>query len=141
MKIRCIAKTGASLPDDYIEPAIGYTKDIQFSLTIGKEYVVYAFREWQGSIWYYICDDNYSYYPMENPAPMFEVVDSRVSKYWRFKLSPNGLLMIVFEQWFTDPYFYDKLTDYEEAEVEIFDKIKELMDAENFDLPPLDVAV
>ncbi len=141
MKIRCIANTGASLPDDYIEPAIGYTKDIQFSLTIGKEYVVYAFREWQGSIWYYICDDNYSYYPMENPAPMFEVVDSRVSKYWRFKLSPNGLLMIVFEQWFTDPYFYDKLTDYEEAEVEIFDKIKELMDAENFDLPPLDVAV
>jgi len=141
MKIRCIANTGASLPDDYIEPAIGYTKEIQFSLTVGREYVVYAFREWRGTIWYYICDDNYSYYPMENPAPMFEAVDNRVSKYWRFELSPNGLLMIIFEQWFTDPYFYDKLTDQEDEEVEIFDKVKELMDAEDFDLPPLDVAV
>jgi hypothetical protein len=35
------------------------------------------------------CDDNYSYYPMQNPAPLFEVVDSRVSKYWRFELSPE----------------------------------------------------
>jgi hypothetical protein len=49
--------------------------------------------------------------------------------------------MIAFEQWFTDPYFYDKLTDQEEAEVEIFEKVKELMDAEDFALPPLDVAV
>ncbi|PSB44465.1 hypothetical protein C7B67_22620 [filamentous cyanobacterium Phorm 6] len=141
MKIRCIANTGASLPDDYIEPAIGYTKQIQFSLTVGREYVVYAFREWRGTIWYYICDDNYTYYPMQNPAPLFEVVDSRVSKYWRFELAPNGRLEIAFEQWFTDPYFYDKLTDQEEAEVEIFDQVKELMDAEDFDLPPLDVAV
>ncbi len=141
MIIRCIANTGASLPDDYIEPAIGYTKEIQFSLTVGREYVVYAFREWRGTIWYYICDDNYSYYPMQNPAPLFEVVDDRVSKYWRFKLSANGFLMIAFEQWFTDPDFYDKLTDQEEAEIEIFDKVKELMDAEDFDLPPLDVAV
>jgi hypothetical protein len=48
---------------------------------------------------------------------------------------------MAFEQWFTDPYFYDKLTDQEEAEVEIFEKVKELMDAEDFTLPPLDVAV
>ncbi|TAF54580.1 MAG: hypothetical protein EAZ60_16350, partial [Oscillatoriales cyanobacterium] len=54
---------------------------------------------------------------------------------------PNGVLRFAFEQWFTDAYFYDKLTDQEEAEVEIFDKVKELMDAEDFDLPPLDVAV
>jgi hypothetical protein len=78
---------------------------------------------------------------MQNPAPLFDVVDSRVSKYWRFELAPNGRLEIAFEQWFTDPYFYDKLTDQEEAEVEIFEKVKELMDAEDFTLPPLDVAV
>jgi hypothetical protein len=48
---------------------------------------------------------------------------------------------MAFEQWFTDPYFYDKLTDQEEAEVEIFEKVKELMDAEDFTLHPLDVAV
>jgi len=58
MKIRCIANTGASLPDEYIDPPRGYTKQIQLSLTIGREYVVYAIREWKGTIWYYICGDN-----------------------------------------------------------------------------------
>ena len=141
MIIRCIANTGEDLPENYIDPARGYTKKIELPLTVGKEYVVYAIRAWQGIVWYYICDDNYSYYPIQTPAPLFEVVDSRVSKYWRFMLNPNGVLRFVFEQWFTDPYFYDKLTDQEEAEVEIFDKVKELMDAEDFALTSLDVAV
>ncbi|MEZ2232167.1 hypothetical protein [Microcoleus sp.] len=141
MIIRCIANTGEYLPENYIDPARGYTKKIKLPLTVGKEYVVYAIRAWQGIVWYYICDDNYSYYPMQTPAPLFEVVDSRVSKYWRVMPYPNGVLRIAFEQWFTDPYFYDKLTDQEEAEVEIFDQVKELMDAEDFALPPLDVAV
>jgi hypothetical protein len=141
MRVRCIANTGKNLPENYIDPARGYTKTIELPLTVGKEYMVYAIRLWQGIVWYYICDDNYSYYPIQTPAPLFEVVDNRVSKYWRFMLNPNGVLRFVFEQWLNDPYFYDKLTDQEEAEVEIFDKVKELMDAEDFDLPPLDLAV
>jgi len=141
MRIRCIANNGEHLPENYIDPARGYTKKVELPLTVGKEYVVYAIRAWQGVVWYYICDDNYSYYPIQTPAPLFEVVDSRVSKYWRVMPYPNGVLRIAFEQWFTDPYFYDKLTDQEEAEVEIFDKVKELMDAEDFSFPPLDVAV
>ena len=141
MIIRCIANTGEHLPENYIDPARGYTKKIQLPLTVGKEYVVYAIRAWQGIVWYYICDDNYSYYPIQTPAPLFEVVDSRVSKYWQLMPYPNGVLRIAFEQWFTDPYFYDKLTDQEEAEVEIFEKVKELIDAEDFALLSLDVAV
>jgi len=141
MRIRCIANNGEHLPENYIDPARGYTKKVELPLTVGKEYVVYAIRAWQGVVWYYICDDNYSYYPIQTPAPLFEVVDSRVSKYWQFMLDPNGVLRFAFEQWFTDPYFYDKLTDQEEAEVEIFDRVKELMDAEDFSFPPLDVAV
>ncbi len=38
------------------------------------------------------------------------------SFYWMFKLSPNGLLEFAFEQWISDPYFYDKLTDQSEKE-------------------------
>ncbi len=44
MKIRCIANTGESLPENYIDPARGYTKKVELPLTIGKEYVVYAIR-------------------------------------------------------------------------------------------------
>ena len=130
MRIRCIANTGRSLPESYIAPAQGYKKETEFPLTVGKDYTVYAIKEQQGTIWYYIVDDNAMYYPIQTPAPLFEVIDNRMSKYWRFKISDNGLLKIAFEQWFSDPYFYDKLTDQKEEEVAIFEKVKELMDAE-----------
>jgi len=130
MKIRCIANTGANLPESYFLPHLGYKKESEFQLSVGKEYIVYALYEWEGKIWYYICDERYTYYPIHNPAPLFEVVDNRISKYWRFKLAPNGLLTLAFEQWFSDPYFYDKLTDQEEQAVLIFEQIKDLIDAE-----------
>ena len=135
MKIRCIANTGASLPENYLDPYGDFTKDLEFALTIGKEYVVYAFYERQGQVWYYIADDHYMYYPMQNPAPLFEVVDDRLSKYWRFKLWENNLLEVAFPQWFTDYYFYDKLTDQEPAEVDLFKRIKAVMDREA-EIPP-----
>ena len=130
MKIRCIANTGANLPESYFLPHLGYKKESEFQLSVGKEYIVYALYEWEGKIWYYICDERYTYYPIHNPAPLFEVVDNRISKYWRFKLAPNGLLTLAFEQWFSDPYFYDNLTDQEEQAVLIFEQIKDLIDAE-----------
>jgi hypothetical protein len=57
-------------------------------------------------------------------------------------LSPNGkgiyriifamsaLLTIAFDYWFSIPDFYEKLTDSEAEAVLIFEKMKELMDAE-----------
>ncbi len=131
MKIRCIANTGAALPDRYLDSRRGYKKETEFPLTVGKDYIVYTFSVKLGQVWYYICEDNYMYYPMRSPAPLFEVVDNKMSIYWRFKLSPTGLLEVAFEQWISDPYFYDKLTDQKEEEVLIFEKIKELIDAED----------
>ncbi|MBD2485701.1 hypothetical protein [Planktothrix sp. FACHB-1365] len=130
MKIRCIANTGSYLPESYLNPRRGYKKEMEFPLTVGKDYTVYAFYIKQGLVWYYICEDNYIYYPMRSPAPLFEVVDNRMSLYWRLKIDPNGLLEVAFEQWFSHPYFYDKLTDQQQEEVLIFDKVKELIDAE-----------
>ncbi len=130
MRIRCIANTGESLPSNYIDPARGYKKETEFPLTVGKEYTVYALKQLQGTVWYYICDDNSTYYPIQTPAPLFEMVDNRMSQYWRFKVYNNGLLKIAFQQWFSAPYFYDKLTNQKAEEVLIFEKVKELMDAE-----------
>ena len=57
-------------------------------------------------------------------------MDARYSRYWQVQLATNGLLEIAFEHWFSIPYFYEKLTNSEAEAVLIFDKIKELMDAE-----------
>ena len=130
MRIRCIANTGDNLPENYLDPRVGYTKELKFPLKIGKEYAVYALYTWQGQVWYYICDDNYIYYPQENPAPLFAVVDSRVSQYWQIEIAENGLLTMAFSEWFSQPYFYDKLTDQEQAEVDFLAKVKYLLDSE-----------
>lgn len=140
MKIRCITNRGDALPESYLKPEFYYTQETDFPLTIGKEYVVYAFYTFEGNLWYYICDDSYTYYPMQNPAPLFEVVDSRMSQYWRLHLSANGLLEFAFEEWFSDPYFYDKLTDQDEAEVLIFERIKKMMDIEAYAPAPLPIS-
>ena len=130
MKIRCIANKGAYLPESYLNPPLDMTKETEFKLIIGKEYIVYAISEWQGNLSYCICDERYTYYPIHNPAPLFEIVDARYSRYWQVQLATNGLLEIAFEHWFSIPDFYDQLTDGAEETVLIFDKIKELMDAE-----------
>lgn len=130
MKIRCIANTGLSLPENYLDSRRGYKEEMEFPLTVGQDYPVYAFSVKEGQVWYYICEDNYMYYPMRSPAPLFEVIDNRMSVYWRLKINPNGLLEVAFDQWFLDPYFYDKLTDQKEEEVSIFEQIKELIDTE-----------
>ncbi|MBO1345976.1 MAG: hypothetical protein EBE86_000570 [Hormoscilla sp. GUM202] len=122
MKIRCIANTGASI------------KGNRFYVN-SRERICCLCDEAEGKVWYYICDDNFIYYPQKNCAPLFEVVDNRTSKYWRFQLWQNGLLEIAFVHWLNDPYLYEKLTDREPAEVDLFDRIKTLMDAEAETLP------
>ncbi len=131
MKIRCIANTGASLPESYLDSRRGYTPDREFPITVGQEYIVYAFSVKQGQVWYYICEDNYMYYPMRSPAPLFEVVDNRMSAHWRVKIHANGLVEVAFQQWLYDDNFYYKLTNQEAEEVLIFEQIKALIDAES----------
>jgi hypothetical protein len=130
MKIRCIATKGSELPENYLNPPLDITKGNEFKLILRKEYIVCAISEWQGNLSYYICDERYTYYPIHNLAPLFEIVDARYSRYWQVQLATNGLLEIAFEHWCSIPYFYEKLTDSEAESVLIFDKIKELMDAE-----------
>ncbi len=130
MKIICIGNTGELIPKIYLTPGISDNKEQKFQLTVGKEYIVYALYQWQGTSWYYICDDNYIYYPQKNPAPLFQISDNNLSSYWKIELAPNGLLTIAFEQWFSYPNFYDRLTDMEKEAVSIFQKFKKLIDAE-----------
>ncbi|WP_293077090.1 hypothetical protein [Okeania sp. SIO3B5] len=82
------------------------------------------------NIWYYICDERFTYFPIKNPAPLFQVIDSRPSRYWRMELAENGLFILAFEHWFSLANYYEKLTDKDEEAVLIFEKYKELIDAE-----------
>lgn len=134
MKVVCIGNSGEILPTIYLDPKAGVSKDREFPLTVGKQYVVYALAIRKNQIWYYLADDHDLYcYPAGHPAPLFEVVDTRLSKYWRYALTPqhlDHLALFAFTEWVSDEYFYDRLTDCKEAEVSIYRKMRSLMEAE-----------
>src|SRR6476661_5382396 len=130
MKVRCIANRGKVLPAQYLDPRIPRGPQSEFSVTIGKTYLVYALISFSNQVWYYIADDHYGWYPAGMPAPLFQVVDSRVSKHWGTRISERDRgtdVLIAFEEWLSIPWFYDRLTDREDKEVEIFRERKRQM--------------
>ncbi|HEY1603620.1 MAG TPA: hypothetical protein VGG64_28725 [Pirellulales bacterium] len=135
MKIECISNCASGLPDELIRPELGLRRDRMFSLGVGTQYVVYGFTYYLGHIWYYICDGDYTYYPVWNPSPLFRIVDNRLSSFWRvgiYAVGSAGLPMpiVAFDEWVGDPLFYDKLTDGEGAAVALFKGYKRLIDEE-----------
>ncbi len=136
MKIICRYNRGLDLPEDCLYPSGGYIRDAEFHLEINKMYTVYALTIERGYIWYYICDESYTYYPIWKPSPLFDVIDGNISKYWIYNFSRGDNLYetdvtFAFPEWTEDPYdYYDKLSDGEEKEVNIFNKYKALMDLE-----------
>jgi hypothetical protein len=89
-----------------------------------------------GSIWYYIADRVFSYFPRWKPSSFFEVIDVRLSRHWIYSHKkhidyPQRHSIITFPEWANNhPDFYDKLTDGDKKEVAIFKTYKELMDLE-----------
>ena len=137
MKVRCISNLGKEMPKDC--RGIGFDEKTVFDLILGKDYTVYGFTVKSGYIWYYICDEMYEreviHYPIWQPAPLFEVIDGKMSKYWmcNFKMgycSEDTFQLVAFEEWVNDLVYYDRLTDGIEFDVEIFKRYKTLMDSE-----------
>ena len=135
MRVKCISNKGSLLPSAVLDEKSGFTTKTTFDLVVSKEYVVYGIVFFRGYPWYYLFDEGSSYYPRWNPAPLFEVVDSRLSRYWRYSYSPDSLrppgeLLITYREWVEDPYYYDKLTDGESKELDIFKAYKAKIDLE-----------
>jgi hypothetical protein len=130
MKVKCIYNKGIYLPKD-----LGINDDSIFPLKLDKEYIVYSMTINSGYAWYYVCDENFTYYPIWKPCPLFEIVDNGISHYWIFSYK-KGINYIkahaiwAYPEWASDPDYYDKLTDGDEKEVSIFQAYKERMDLE-----------
>jgi hypothetical protein len=137
MKVCCIANRGSALPAGLLNPeATNFKPETGFPLIVGKSYVVYAITFNEGFCWYYLCDEDFSYYPVWRPAPLFAIEDARVSNYWEFIYSPEGRcesessVIIAYPEWARDPLYYDRLTDGVKQDVEVFKRYKSLMDKE-----------
>lgn len=113
MRIKCIENKVAKLPEEIVN---NYSiSNSTFPVLIGKEYVVYGMTVHLGYVWYYICDESYSYYPTCSPSPLFDVVDGQLSRFWiySYKEGERTTLSLrwTFPEWADKPDFYDDLTD------------------------------
>jgi hypothetical protein len=133
MIVACVAKRGETLPDDYLDPRVPRNRSTAFNLTQGKEYVVYAAATIGDQVWFYVVDDSNLWYPIRKPAPLFKIMDARISQYWRLRITPankDHKLLLAFDEWVSNEWFYDRLSDKNEPEVEIFRHRKQQMDTE-----------
>jgi hypothetical protein len=133
VKVTCITALGDTLTEQYFDPRIPVGRNTDFSLTVGKEYLVYAISFYKDQIWYYVIDDNDLWFPVRKPAPLFSITDNRVSKMWRIKQRtepPHFSSLIAFDEWISDTSFYERLSDHLPAETSIFQARKLEMDHE-----------
>jgi hypothetical protein len=119
------------LPDEYLSEYWQIRRDDHFHLTLGREYTVYAVVGWVGGFWYFVADDDFSYYPVWHPAPLFEITDGGISPLWRAGSGNGGKEPILApREWAENPVFYDRLTDRDPDAVAEFQRLKQVMDSE-----------
>ena len=78
-----------------------------------------------------MCNTKKDRFPEAVSARYFIIIDNRPSRYWIWgSRNAEQNITVVFPEWIADSFFFDRLTDYEDREVEIFKKYRELMDFE-----------
>ena len=120
MKVRCLTnKINEKVEYEWLEEGVEYTV---YGMDISIK---------RGCLCYYICTRVDHVFPMDQLACLFEVVDNRPSRYWILEThNSNFYLMLSFPEWSKEVYFVANLTDWEDREVGIFKRYRELMDFE-----------
>ncbi len=129
MIIRCIETNSLQLPEEYI----ARHKGDNFFLKKEQIYDVYGIFIWNYRF-YYLIDDGVFSFPAMCPAPFFEIINRKLSKYWELYLKKGGSepeIMFTFYEWGTNSMFYHNLVDGKEIEVNTFNKYKQLINSEN----------
>ena len=132
MIVKCLYNRKADLTQDLANYYKNENTEPVYGLIVGKTYVVYALTIRINYMWYYVKDEHNISYPVWKPAPLFDVVDGRLSRYWIYSYKQDlEQSTIAYPEWANDPYhYYDALSDGEDEAKEFFFKYKKLMDVE-----------
>jgi hypothetical protein len=113
------------------------TSQARYQLTIGKSYVVYAVEFVPNSVTdftlYRLVDDGNRLLPV--PACLLELVDPRVSKYWRATYDPKSFgLKFEPQEFIDDPCLSEAILDREPEAWTVFRGIRTRMEAEGLQI-------
>ncbi|MEI6513515.1 MAG: hypothetical protein WCO51_09610 [bacterium] len=143
MRVRCISNDVMKLPKAYIRPLGVYSGGPnEINLTIGAIYTVYALAFCNGGVYFYVCDDFLANepgnFPSNHGAPLFEVIDRTLSKYWCYDYDNNPYVegisgdtaFIKPSDWVNDETLYGRLVDGDPSAEAAWLKLKNLIDEE-----------
>lgn len=137
MKVVCKINNLISISDVYVlERLKKYisSSDGEVDLDLGREYTVYGVVFWDNSPWFYLCSEDYDEYPKPFASEFFDVVDERLSPNWKLSSYSQdeyeATTSLVFDEWATDPSFYERLIDGDPEAEALFAKYRQLMDQE-----------
>jgi hypothetical protein len=135
MKVKCITETLKQ--GVYNQKIVEWAKKSELEITQGKIYVVLAISKYLDALFYYILGDESESYPLAFPSELFEIVESKISKYWDTNLKQIISLedieiknndIISFKEWaINKDIFYENLLEENENEVAIFNSYKDKM--------------
>lgn len=109
---------------------MGYTRSMEFALTINREYPVYAVTVSMGSAWYYLLDDDDQPWPTYSPSALFEITDGELPHSWRIGYFRHSVdierqyPIISFPEWAEDRTFYERLVDGDSEAITVFERRK-----------------
>ena len=128
MRVRCLGNSGKELKGPY---SIYGTSKTAFSLTVGREYRVYAMMISE-CLSYLVLEDHGQ--PGWSPAILFEVTDDKVPLSWHFAhLARRRLVVVVgFEEIVKDESFRSSLSEGSHEALKTFFSKKKGMDTEGY---------
>lgn len=130
MRVRCKTNLWTELPRELQDAWLGsHRGKPDPRISVGGEYVVYAFVFMKGCVWYYIKLAIWDY-PIYFPGPLFEVSEPTLSRHWMFGFDHQGCPLVAWREWVEDITFYERLADGEDGASAVWRSYKERLDAE-----------
>lgn len=96
-------------------------------LNIFEEYLVYGIEEIRGIKYFLIVHNKTCYYPNYYDSSLFDIIDNKLSKYWKINLV-NGDLKILFDDWLAVPNYMQYYVNGDIDEDESFYTLNEFIE-------------
>lgn len=137
MKVKCINNNLFAVKNSAATTSLSHyirLTDGNLDIEVNQVYTVYGIEFRDNSPWFYLCPDNDSEYPKPYAHVFFEILDDRLSRYWRLateqSINNSTEARLVIKEWAENSFFYELLLDGDDKISDVFSRMREVLDNE-----------